>query len=120
VTQPVRLHGQQQGELAQGRRLTQRSDSVQAGAHAAQRESGDRSRATSTSSSRRCRARRTPAEVQYSTLPSPTVNPPTSYDPSITGPGDPLIDHVISIVGNTLSAFFSNIDVAQYQLTQTH
>ncbi len=61
-----------------------------------------------------------PAEVQYSTLPSPTVNPPTSYDPSITGPGDPLIDHVISIVGNTLSAFFSKIDVAQYQLTQTH
>ena len=58
-----------------------------------------------------------PQEVDWSTVPSPTVNPPTNYDPSITGPGDALIDHVISIVGNTLSAFFGKLNIQQYQLT---
>jgi hypothetical protein len=32
-----------------------------------------------------------PTEVQYSALPTPTVNDRSTYDPSITGPHDPLI-----------------------------
>jgi hypothetical protein len=60
-----------------------------------------------------------PAEVQYSTLPTPTVNPPTNYDPSIIGSPDALIDHVVSITGNILTAFFSKLNVQHYALTPT-
>jgi hypothetical protein len=58
-----------------------------------------------------------PTEVQWSTLPTPPVNQPTSYDPSITGPGDPLIDHLFNLTGNVLSTFFGINNVHQYQLT---
>ncbi len=60
-----------------------------------------------------------PTEVQWSTLPTPVVNQPTSYDPSITGIGDALIDHVFSLAGNLLSTFFGINNVQQYQLTPT-
>jgi hypothetical protein len=58
-------------------------------------------------------------EVAWSTVPSPTINPPTNYDPSIVGRPDALIDHVISITGNLLSAFFSKTAVQHYTLTPT-
>jgi hypothetical protein len=58
-----------------------------------------------------------PTEVQWSTVPSPAVNLPTNYDPSITGPLDPLIDHAFSLTGNVLSTFFGATDVRKYQLT---
>ena len=59
-----------------------------------------------------------PTEVEYSTLPFPPVNSPTSYDPSITGGSfDALIDHVINITGNALSTFFGINNVRRYNLT---
>ncbi|MBV8952877.1 MAG: hypothetical protein JO153_01795 [Solirubrobacterales bacterium] len=58
-------------------------------------------------------------EVEWSTVPSPTVNPPTNYDPSIIGSPDALIDHVISITGNLLSTFFSKTDVRHFTLNPT-
>ncbi len=57
------------------------------------------------------------SEVQWSTLPTPTVNPLTNYSPSITGPGDPLIDHVVGLSGNLLSTFFGIGNTPQYQLS---
>lgn len=61
----------------------------------------------------------TAQEVAWSTLPSPTVNPPTNYDPSITGAADALIDHVVSITGNLVSAFFGSPALQKYTLTPT-
>lgn len=58
-----------------------------------------------------------PQEVAWSRVPSPTVNPPTNYDPSIIGRPDALIDHVISLTGNILAAFFGKTNVRQFRLT---
>lgn len=59
-----------------------------------------------------------PTEVQWSTLPTPAVNQPTTYDPSITGTAtDTLIDHVFNLTGNLLSTFYGKGSVHRYQLT---
>lgn len=58
-----------------------------------------------------------PTEVQYSALPTPTVNDRSTYDPSITGPNDPLIDHIFNLKGNLLSTFYGPTNVQHYQLT---
>lgn len=57
-----------------------------------------------------------PKEVQWSTLPTPTVNQPTNYDPSIIGKPDVLIDHEFQVFAGVLSAFFGN-HVQRYRLT---
>ena len=57
-----------------------------------------------------------PTEVDYSTLPTPAVNNPSTYDPSITGPHDPLIDHIFNLTGNLLSTFYGKTSVQHYQL----
>jgi hypothetical protein len=56
-------------------------------------------------------------EVAGRRLPSPTVNPRTTYDPSITGATDALIDHVVSVVGNLVSAFFGTPSMQTYKLS---
>ena len=58
-----------------------------------------------------------PTEVDWSNMPSPTVNPPTMYDPSITGPNNSLIDHVFQVTTNTMSAFFGKLEFRNYLLT---
>ena len=60
-----------------------------------------------------------PQEVQWSALPTPPVNVASDYDPSITSAASPLIDHVIGITDNVLSAFFGINDVQHYQLAPT-
>jgi hypothetical protein len=55
-------------------------------------------------------------EVDWSKVPSPAVNPPTMYDPSITGPNDALIDHVFKVTDNAMSAFFGKLDIRNYRI----
>jgi hypothetical protein len=58
-----------------------------------------------------------PTEVEWSTVPTPPVNQPTQYDPSITGPNDPLIDHVFSFNANLIQTFFGLGSIKNYTVT---
>jgi hypothetical protein len=58
-------------------------------------------------------------EYDYSQLPTPTVNPGTSIDPSILGPADPLINHVVGITGTLMQTYFGAQGIHTYQLTPT-